>query len=214
MGQSFDSHGSNTADPKLNDDGSIQAGSATIGFGTSIASYCATVPELTFDAGGAARNCSIATTAGALNLGSVWVGGAGGGYATADISPTSIAFGSVNTGTTTGTSTVTLTNNGTVTLNYSSIAKGGTDTTKFNLAAGSCVLSGSTLAASASCTYTVSFSPTAATSYSATVVVTSDASPTTTTLTLTGTGVAAGVGGAVSGGGLKLGGGLVYQWVQ
>lgn len=105
--------------------------------------------------------------------------------------PTSISFGGVTVGATTGTTTVTLTNNGASTLTYSSIAKGGTDAAKFNLAAGSCVLAGSTLAASASCTFTVSFSPTAVASYSANITVTSDASTSPDSVTLSGSGVAA-----------------------
>jgi hypothetical protein len=125
-----------------------------------------------------------------------------GGSPTADLSPTSISFGNVTTGTTTGTSTVTLTNNGSVTLNISSIAKGGSDTTKFSLTNGC----STTLAASASCTFTVSFSPTAVTSYSANITVTTDASTSPDLVTLTGAGVAATPGGAVSGGKFVLGG--------
>lgn len=112
----------------------------------------------------------------------------GGGTPTATLSPTNINFGPVPTGTTTSPQTVMLTNSGSATLNISSIVLAGANPTFFtltNTGGGSC---GSTLAASSSCSFTISFSPGAITSYNATVTVTSNASPTTSVLTLMGSG--------------------------
>lgn len=131
---------------------------------------------------------------------------AAGGSPAVSLSPTSIAFGSVTVSTTTGNSTITLTNSGGALLTYSSIAKGGTDTTKFTLTTGTCPLGGSTLAAGASCTVLVAFTPTAAVSYSANITFTSDAASSPNTVALTGSGVAASQGGGGTGGSSGTGG--------
>lgn len=137
-----------------------------------------------------------------------WDGGAtqyaAGGTPTSTPSPTSISYGNVATASTTGLSTITLTNSGSVTLNITSIAKTGTDPTKFNLVNGC----GGTLAASTACSFTVSFSPTAITSYSASVTVTSDSATSPNVVTLAGAGVAPGAGGTSTGGGVTTGGGV------
>jgi phosphatidylserine/phosphatidylglycerophosphate/cardiolipin synthase-like enzyme len=82
---------------------------------------------------------------------------------------------------------ITLTNTGTATLNISSIALGGTNASDFAIAAGTNPC-GTTLAPSASCTISATFTPTAATTYTASITVTDDASTSPQVITLNGNG--------------------------
>lgn len=107
----------------------------------------------------------------------------------ATLSPTSLAMGSVSVGTTSAAKTITLTNGGTAPLTLTSIAIAGTNSTDF-AQTNNC---GSSLATAASCTISVTFTPTASGARSATVSVTDNAAGSPQTVTLTGTGLASAV---------------------
>ncbi|MBS1850170.1 MAG: DUF4082 domain-containing protein [Acidobacteria bacterium] len=106
----------------------------------------------------------------------------------ASLSPTSVAFGVQAVNTTSPASTVTLTNTGTASLTISSTSITGTNSTNFART----TTCGSTLAVGASCTFNVTFTPSASGSRSASLSVSDSASgsPHTVALTGTGTGVA------------------------
>jgi hypothetical protein len=101
-------------------------------------------------------------------------------------SPTSIDFGSQATGSTSAARTVTLTNAGNATLTINSITVGGTNGGDFSQS-NTC---GTSLAASASCTISVRFTPSAAGSRSASIAIADNApgSPQTVALSGSGTG--------------------------
>ncbi|HEX6503854.1 MAG TPA: choice-of-anchor D domain-containing protein [Terriglobales bacterium] len=108
--------------------------------------------------------------------------GGGGGTPIVSLSPTSLKFGATVMGKTTSGKIVTLTNTGTGTLNISSITTSG----DFHIKTKTC---GSTVLASASCTVTVTFSPTAPGSRTGNLTFTDDASNSPQNVPLTGTGV-------------------------
>ena len=97
------------------------------------------------------------------------------------LSPTSLSFGNQLVGTTSQPKAVTLTNNGSASLNISTIAAGDSFSQTNNC--------GSTLAAGSSCTINVSFSPTSAVTENSTLSVTDDASGSPQTVSLSGTGI-------------------------
>jgi Putative Ig domain/Abnormal spindle-like microcephaly-assoc'd, ASPM-SPD-2-Hydin len=100
------------------------------------------------------------------------------------LSPASLAYGNQQQGTSSGAQTVTLTNTGTITtLNISSIAVT-SDYSKTTTC-------GSTLAAGASCTISVTFSPTIVGADNGTLTVTDDAPGSPQTAALTGSGTSA-----------------------
>ena len=109
------------------------------------------------------------------------------------LSPAGLAFGSITTGTTSAAQTVSLSNPGTGALNISSISIGGANSAQFAQTS-SC---GASLAAGASCTILVTFSPTGAATYSASLFVADDATGSPQSVTLAGTGVAPAVPQAV-----------------
>jgi len=98
------------------------------------------------------------------------------------LSPSSYDFGNQVVGTTSSAETITLTNEGNAALTISSITASG-DFSQTN----NC---GSSLAANASCTLSVTFTPTASGSRSGSLTITDNASPATQTVSLTGTGTA------------------------
>ena len=104
--------------------------------------------------------------------------------ATLTASPSSLAFGSEATGSTTAAQTVTIQNTGSAAAAISGISAG-TGFAETNTCGGS-------LAAGASCTASVTFSPTAAQAYSANLTVSSNATDSTLTVPLTGTGTSSG----------------------
>jgi hypothetical protein len=104
------------------------------------------------------------------------------------LSPTSLPFASQQTGTTSGTQAITLTNRGNAPLIISSIAITGTNSGDF-AQSNTCPLSPSTVAAGGSCTISVSFTPTAAGSRTASLVITDNASGSPHTAALSGTAV-------------------------
>ena len=111
------------------------------------------------------------------------------GSATLSASPTSLSFGSQTVGATTDPLPVTVTNSGSAAATISSVSASGpfaeTNTC------------GSSLAAGASCTASVTFKPTAAGSASGTLTVASNATDASLTVALSGTGTSSG-GGAVN----------------
>ncbi|HUA24950.1 MAG TPA: choice-of-anchor D domain-containing protein [Steroidobacteraceae bacterium] len=105
----------------------------------------------------------------------------------AKLSPTSLSFAGTTVGATSASQTVTLSNPGTATLAISSIMLAGANPGDFTQSS-EC---GTTLAAAASCTISVSFAPTAAGSTSATLEVADNATGTPQMVSLSGLGNAA-----------------------
>jgi hypothetical protein len=90
------------------------------------------------------------------------------GTAQATLAPTSVNFGSINTGVLSSASTITLSNPGSATLVINSIALTGANPSSFKIATNTCGLS---LPAGSSCAVTVSFAPSAAGSAAAALTV-------------------------------------------
>ena len=111
----------------------------------------------------------------------------GGTGTAAKLSPTSLSFGTQAIGVTSGAKTVTLTNVGTTSLTITTIAITGTNTGDF-AQTHTC---GSSLAASASCTISVTFKPTASGARSASLSVTDNANGSPQQVSFSGTGTAA-----------------------
>jgi hypothetical protein len=109
------------------------------------------------------------------------------------LTPSSLAFGNQVVNTTSATTTVTLANTGTTPVNITSIAKAGADAAQFNLLGSpsgglTCLTGASSLPAGMSCTFGVSFAPTATGAKSASIVVTSDAAGSPHSIPVSGTG--------------------------
>jgi hypothetical protein len=111
--------------------------------------------------------------------------GTGAGPA-ASLSPTSLYFGNQADSTTSAAETVMLCNTGTLALNVTNVTIAGTNGRDF-AETNNC---GTSVAAGASCTFSVTFTPAAAGSRTGTLTITDDASPATQTVSLTGTGAA------------------------
>jgi hypothetical protein len=107
-------------------------------------------------------------------------GGGGGGAPAVTLSLTTWKFSGRPVGTTSSAKAVTLTNSGTATLNISSIVASG-DFSQTNTC-------GSSVAAGATCTIKIKFTPTAIGVRTGAVTITDNASPTTQTITLSGKG--------------------------
>lgn len=107
------------------------------------------------------------------------------------LSPTSLTFASQSTGTTSAPQTITATNAGTASLFFNNVAIGGADPLDFTIVDNQCI--GTTLAVGASCTVSVTFSPTTTGTRTTNVTYTDNApnSPQTATLTGGGTGTTA-----------------------
>jgi sugar lactone lactonase YvrE len=103
----------------------------------------------------------------------------------ATLTPTSVSFGSFTTGATSAAQTFTLTNSGNATLTISGVTLGGTNASDFAIGTNSC---GEALAASATCSIVVTFTPSATGSFSATLSVADNAEGSPQTSSLTGTG--------------------------
>ncbi len=104
------------------------------------------------------------------------------------LSPTSLAFGNQNVGTTSAAKTVTLTNSGNAALSISGIALTGTNAADF-AQTNTCPISPSTLAAGANCTISVTFTPSTTSAETAAVSITDNASGSPQSVSLSGTGV-------------------------
>ena len=124
----------------------------------------------------------------AYNLANAWP--ASSGTTTISISPTTLAFGSQNVGTTSAAKTVTLTNTGTTAISFSAAsAVSGTNAGSFIKTAGTCP---NPLPAGQSCTNSVDFDPTVAGALTATLTIYDNATGSPHTVALTGTGASAG----------------------
>jgi F5/8 type C domain/Pectate lyase superfamily protein/Abnormal spindle-like microcephaly-assoc'd, ASPM-SPD-2-Hydin len=132
--------------------------------------------SLTVNAGGTTNTVSLSGTG--------TTSGGGGGSATLTASPSSLAFGSEPVGSKTAAQTVTVTNAGTAAASVSSVSAAApfaqTNTC------------GSSIAAGASCTVSVTFTPTAAGGASGSLTVASNATNPSLTVALTGTGITGG----------------------
>jgi hypothetical protein len=107
--------------------------------------------------------------------------------AAASLSPTTLSFGNQVDSTASAAQTVMLLNTGNAKLNVTNVTIAGTNSSDFTQT-NNC---GATVAAGASCTLSVTFTPTVAGSETGTLTITDNASPATQTVSLTGTGVAA-----------------------
>jgi hypothetical protein len=175
----------------------------TIGFtGTGATSYLKSATTCTTSLA-AAASCTISvefkpTVAGALPASLsiadnatgtpqlVALTGTGVAPGALGLSVTSLAFPATVVGSTSDLQIVTLTNPGTIAATISSIAITGTNATSF-VQLHTC---GATLAPAASCTFYVSFKPTAAGALSGTLTITDNATGSPQKVTLTGTGTA------------------------
>jgi cardiolipin synthase len=166
--------------------GSVAAGASctiSITFSPTAASttYTATL-VVTDNAGNIAASTQIASLTGISAAPAVPV-------PTATLSGTAIAFPTTLVTSTSAPLSVTLTNNGNATLTITGIALGGTNPSDFTRT----TTCGTTLAATASCTITATFTPAAATSYTATITLTSSAASSPQTITLSGAGTTSNV---------------------
>jgi hypothetical protein len=114
----------------------------------------------------------------------VSLSGAGVGPA-ASLSPASLSFVNQAGGTTSSPETALLWNTGNVTLNITNVTIAGTNSTDFSQT-NNC---GSSLAPGATCTLSITFTPTASGSRTGTLTITDNATPGTQTISLTGTGI-------------------------
>jgi len=121
----------------------------------------------------------------------IQVSGTGVGVAApvATLTPATVPFGSVTTGTTSAPMLVKLSNTGNAPMNITGISIVGADASDFNLVMGGDAC-GSTLAAGANCYIVVTFTPGSAATFTATLQVTDNSSGSPQTSTLTGTGTA------------------------
>jgi trimeric autotransporter adhesin len=108
----------------------------------------------------------------------------------AALTPTTLSFGSLTTGTTSAAMQARLSNSGTATLTGITPSITGTNTGDFALSTGTNAC-GSTLAADSSCYFYITFTPASATSFTATLSVADNATGSPQTTSLTGTGTAA-----------------------
>jgi sugar lactone lactonase YvrE len=107
----------------------------------------------------------------------------------AALTPATVPFGSLTAGSTSAAMSATLSNTGNAALNITGITIVGANPTDFAIATGANAC-GSTLAASASCSIYVTFTPASASSFTATLQVADNAAGSPQTSTLTGTGTA------------------------
>ncbi|MFJ5612681.1 choice-of-anchor D domain-containing protein [Streptomyces sp. NPDC093221] len=107
-------------------------------------------------------------------------GGTNPSSATLSVTPTSLTFASQAPGTTSGAQSVTVTNTGTAAASISSVTASG-DFSQTNTC-------GTSLAANASCSVAVKFTPTASGTRTGTLTISGNASNSPTTVALTGTG--------------------------
>jgi hypothetical protein len=106
----------------------------------------------------------------------------------ATLSTASLAFGNVPMNTISAPQTVTVTNNGTVPLVFSSIFMGGPNAARFPQT-NDCPIGGAGLAPNSSCTVTITFQPNRRAARSATLTIRDNALNSPQTVALTGTGI-------------------------
>jgi len=112
----------------------------------------------------------------------------------ATFSKTSITFPTTNVGSTAASMSTTLTNTGGGSLTVSSATLSGTNSSAFTITNG-CT---SSLATSATCTISATFTPSAVLNYSANIVVTDNAASSPTSIALSGLGASTSSGGSVT----------------
>jgi len=108
--------------------------------------------------------------------------GFGGGTSEVTLAPTTMTFTAETVGLISDAQTLTLTNSGAVTLHITNIASANNDFSSDSTACGA------TLAPSANCVISVTFTPTQAGALTGTITVTDDAPNSPQTVALTGTG--------------------------
>lgn len=152
--------------------------------GTSLAAAASCTISVTFtpNTTGVLSSATIAVSDNAIG-GTQKVSLSGTGT-TAELSPLSVAFGTVTVGVKSAVKTVTLTNEGTTALTITSIAVTGTNASDF-AETNTC---GTSLAASSSCTISVTFKPLATGARSAAISVTDNATGSPQKAALSGTG--------------------------
>jgi hypothetical protein len=132
------------------------------------------------------RTASLVITDNAVNSPqSITLTGTGIATGAIAFSPTTVAFGSLQQGTNSGDTTVTLTNNSTASVTITSLSISGS--TDFVVDSTTCPAVSFALASSGSCTLKLKFSPTAAGAESATLTAVSSGSSATVALSGTGT---------------------------
>ena len=156
--------------------------------GTSVAAGASCSISVTFDpTASGSRSASVSFTDNA-NGSPQSLGLSGTGtLATVSLSPSSLSFGNQSVNTTSGVLSATLTNGGNAALSLSSIALTGTNPGDF-AQTNTC---GTSVAAGASCSISVTFDPTATGSLSASVSFTDNANGSPQSLSLSGTGTSA-----------------------
>ncbi|HXJ91861.1 MAG TPA: choice-of-anchor D domain-containing protein [Terriglobia bacterium] len=157
--------------------------------GTSLKAGASCTISVTFTPGSVASITGTLTIADsdAASPQTVSLSGTGTAAPTATLSTHSLSFGGQVVGITSASQTVTLTNTGTVTLNISNVAITGTNPSYYNQS-NNC---GSSLAAGASCTFTVTFTPSTTSSTSAVLTITDNVSSGSQTINLSGHGTTA-----------------------
>jgi hypothetical protein len=156
--------------------------------GTSVAAGASCSISVTFDptaSGNRSASVSFTDNAGGSPQ-SLSLGGTGTSV-TVSLSPTSLSFGNQSVNTTSGALTATLTNGGNAALSLSSIALTGANPGDF-AQTNTC---GTSVAAGASCSISVTFDPTASGNRSASVSFTDNAGGSPQSLSLGGTGTSA-----------------------
>jgi hypothetical protein len=153
--------------------------------GSSVAAGASCTISVTFDpTAGGSRSASVSFTDNANGSPQSLSLGGTGTSATASLSTSSLSFGNQSVNTTSGVLTATLTNGGNAALSLSSIALTGANPGDF-AQTNTC---GSSVAAGASCTISVTFDPAATGSLSASVSFTDNANGSPQSLSLSGTG--------------------------
>ena len=169
----------------------VSGGTCTPASSIAAAGSCTIILMFTPSAAGT-RSATLAVSHNATG-GSSTVGLAGTGVAVvvstpvAQVSPSSLNFGTSVVGTATSSQTVTVSNTGTAALNLSAIS---TASTEFKLTGGTCTAA-SSVAPNANCTIMIAFTPSAAGGRSATLTVSHNATGGSSAVGLSGSGAAA-----------------------
>ena len=116
----------------------------------------------------------------------VSLSGTGGGAAAPAVTPASLAFGSVATGSRSAVQTATVQNSGSAALTLSTIS---VSSAQFRITGGSCAAGGTVAAGGGSCTVLVDFGPTATGAASATLNIAHNAGGSPLMVALSGTGI-------------------------
>lgn len=157
---------------------------STLGAGASCTVSVSAAPQSTGDLKGTVDATDSTGAVTQLYLSGTGTDSSGGTTMLISASPTTLSWGSVAVGSTSGSKTVTLTNNQSAPATISSVTTGA----DFAISANSCPISPSQLAAGSSCTVSVVFRPTSAGSKSEPLTFNDNASNSPQTVVLSGTG--------------------------